>query len=191
MNKTLFGRNQWNKDELIQAYTFRFTETPDFTQEEDCIASAVNPAHKEGYDNISLLTKETYSRNVKATIECAFEGKGCPEIILVEKPEQCQDGVIRYGACFEVVLHIGGVNIWRHYRENGQCSWHKRLGVGYPVSENEKHTLEVEIKENYLTCAIDGQKNSLRVDDLFEKFHFGITVCEGIARVYSMAVEEL
>ena len=189
--KTLFGKGQWSKDEFIQAYSFRFTETPDFTQTEEAIESAVNPTHKEGFDNISLLTKETFGTGAKAAIECAFEGKGCPEIILVEKPETCQDGATRYGACFEVVLHEGGVNVWRHYREDGKCFWHKRLGIVYPVSHHEKHRLEVEVKEKYLTISIDGQNNFLRVDDLFEHYHFGITVCEGIARVYSMEIETL
>ena len=189
--KTCFGKNQWNKEDFIQAYTFRYTETPDFTQTEEGIESAVNPAHKEGFDNISLLTKKTFGMGARAAIECSFEDWGCAEIILVEKPELCEDGAFRYGACFEIVLYKGGVNIWRHYRENGKCFWHKRLGVGYPVSEHEKHRLEVEVKENYLTIFIDGQKNILRVDDLFESFHFGVTLCEGVARIFSMETELL
>ncbi len=187
--KANFSKGQWGREELIQAYSHRFTERPDFTQHEDCIASAVNPGHREGFDNISLLTKETYAVGAKAKIHCSFEGLGCPEIILVEAPEECPDGAVRYGACFEVVLYKDGINVWRHYREEGKCFWHLRLGWGFPVSENEKHELEVNVRENYLDLILDGQKSSLRVDDLFEKFHFGITVCEGIARVYDMEAE--
>lgn len=188
MNNT-FGKNQWNKDEFILAYSFRFTETPEFTQRDDCIENAVNPLHREGFDNISLLTREKYAAGVRANIRCSFEGKGCPEIILVENAEECEDGAVRYGACFEVVLYENGVNIWRHYREDGKCSWHKRLGVEFPVTENEIHELSVEVKENYLVAAVDGKKMTLRVEDVPEKFHIGITTCEGIARVYSMNIE--
>ncbi len=181
-----FGENLWNKDDFIRAYSYRFTETPDFTQHADCIASAVNPAHREGFDNISLLTKETYAAGAKAAIHCAFEGLGCPEIILVPQAEACQDGAVRYGACFEVVLYRDGINVWRHYREAGVCSWHLRMGLQYPVAAGEKHALTVGVRENYLDIELDGQKTALRVEDLPAAFHFGITVCEGIARVYDM-----
>lgn len=187
--KTSFGLNQWQPEDFLQAYTYRFTETPDFTQNEDSIASSVNPAHREGFDNISLLTKETFTAGAKATIHCAFEGLGCPEIILVESPERCPDGATRYGACFEIVLYRDGVNVWRHYRNDGVCSWHKRLGVHLPVAENEIHELSVSVRENYLDITLNGQKTELRVDDLFPAFHFGITVCEGIARVYDMETQ--
>jgi len=186
--KISFAKDQWDSAAMQQAYTFRYTAAPDFTQNDDCISGGVNAAHPEGFDNISLLTRENYA-SAKATIRCAFEDLGCPEIIFVGQPELCDDGVTRYGACFEVVLYKNGVNVWRHYREDGRCFWHKRLGVQYPVAESEIHELSAEYKDNYLTIWIDGQKNILRVDDMFPRFHMGLTVCEGIARVYDMTVE--
>ena len=185
-----FGKNQWEDAPLQVAYSFRFTETPEFTQGEDFIGSSVNPAHREGFDNISLLTKEKFGVGAKATIHCAFEGLGCPEIIFVGEMEDCGDGAVRYGACFEVVLYKNGVNVWRHYRDDGKCHWHKRLGLEYPVAENEKHELTAEVKENYLVVTLDGQKTTIRTEDMFPSFHVGITVCEGIARIYDMTVEE-
>lgn len=189
MNKTSFASGAWNRDEFTVAYSHRFTETPAFTQMEDCIASAVNPGHREGFDNISLLTKETFGVGAKAEIHCSFEGLGCPEIIVVETPELCDDGAVRYGACFEAVLYKGGLNIWRHYREDGCCFWHKRLGLEYEVAENVQHTLSVEVGEQKLILCVDGQRTILRTEDLPERFHWGITVCEGIARVYDMTTE--
>lgn len=188
---TEFGKGKWNPEEFIQAYSFRFTETPDFVQSEDCIGSGVNPAHREGYDNISLLTRETYAAGVRAQIHCSFEALGCPEIILVETPEICEDGAVRYGACFEVVLYKDGVNVWRHYRSEGKCSWHKRLGAEFPVAESDVHALCVEIQDQYLAIEVDGKKLTLRVEDLPERFHIGITVCEGVARVYDMRIDTL
>ncbi len=188
--KASFGRGQWNPETFTQCYTHRYQETPDFTQLDDAIASSVNPAHKEGYDNISLLTQEKWQAGVCAEIECSFEGLGCPEIILVPQTDLCEDGAVRYGACFEVVLWKNGFNVWRHYREDGRCFWHKRLGLTFPVTENERHTLRVEVKESYLTITVDGFATALRVDDIPESFHIGITVCEGIARIHSLSVEQ-
>jgi len=184
-----FGKGKWNQNDMIRAYSFRFTETPLWTQNEDGISSAVNPSHREGYDNISLLSPETYSAGAKASLHCSFEGTGCPEIILVEKTETCEDGAVRYGACFELVLYRNGLNVWRHFREDGRCFWHKRLGVVFPVAENAEHVLEVEVKENMLCIQVDGQQIDLRTEDLPERFHVGLTLCEGIARAGSFAVE--
>jgi len=192
MDKLMFGKNRWTDADVQRAYSFRFTETPAFVQEDDCIGSGVNQAHREGFDNISLLTREKYSAGTRAEITCSFEGLGCPEIIFVGETELCEDGATRYGACFEVVLYKDGVNVWRHFMDEGRkCHWHKRLGVRFPVAQHEKHTLTAEMKENYLTVAVDGMQFTLRVEDMFEKFHVGITVCEGIAKVYDMKVESI
>ena len=40
-----------------------------------------------------------------------------------------------------------------------------------------------------LCITLDGQTNFLRVEDLFESFHMGVTACEGIARLYEFSVE--
>ena len=184
-----FAGDGW-KNELTQAYSFRFTETPNFTQMDDHVTTAVNKAHREGYDNISLLSRETYSVGVKASLRCAFDGRGCPEIIIVKKPELCDDGVVRYGECFEIVLWKNGVNVWRHFMDDERkCSWHKRLGLTMPVSEKDIHELAVEIKADYICFGVDGVRAELKVDDLFESFNVGVTACEGIARLYDFCIE--
>lgn len=183
--------SSWKKDELTRAYTFRYQETPVPKQTESGIETQVNPAHEEGYDNVSFLSKEKYSTGVKVRLNCSFEGTGCPEIILVENTETCLDGAVRYGACFEIVLYKGGVNIWRHYMdENHVCSWHRRLGVAWNVLENKIHTLEVEVKEKEIAFSVDGIAASVRTEDLFKEFYVGLTLCEGIARAHEMEIFE-
>ena len=184
-----FADDTWKKD-LVQAYSFRFTETPDFTQAADHITTAVNPSHREGYDNISLLSPETYSAGVQACLRCSFDGLGCPEIILVKQPERCDDGAVRYGECFEIVLWKNGVNVWRHFMDGDRkCSWHKRLGFAMPVSEKDIHELKVKTEKDYITFRVDGVSVQLRTEDLFDTFHVGVTACEGIARLYDFRIE--
>ncbi len=191
MKEINFSSKNKITDDLFTAYTFRYTQAPEFSQHGDYIATDVNPSHPEGFDNISLLTHERYSTGVKVSLTCEFEGLGCPEIIIVPETEECRDGVIRYGACFEIVLYKDGINVWRHYRNDGKCSWHKRLGLDFSVSENEKHTLFAEIREKYLYIEVDGKKAQLRTDDLPESFHIGLTACEGIVRLYNMTIDEV
>ena len=176
--------------QLRTVYTYRFKEIPPFIQENDHIRSGINPNHPEGFDNISLITPKTYTPGVTVTARCGFEGLGCPEIILVPEPEICPDGATRYGACFEIVLYKNGINVWRHYRENGECSWVQRLGVAYPVAENEIHTLKLQVEKDQFIIWLNGQKNILHTEDIPETFHIGLTACEGIARLYDLKIEE-
>ena len=184
-----FSKGCWEEKEFTTCYSFRFTETPRFTQEADHIRTAVNPEHREGFDNISLLTRDTYTAGVTATIHCAFEGVGCPEIILVEEPEQCDDGAVRYGGCFEIIPWKNGMNVWRHYREvNGCCHWHIRLWLTFDLEENKIHELTVQVLDKELHITLNGQKTILHTEDLPYKFHVGITGCEGIARLYDLQI---
>lgn len=174
---------------VLTAYSFRFTETPRFTQKEDHITTCINPKHREGFDNISLLSKNKYTYGAKATLHCAFEDIGCPEIILVPEMEQCDDGAVRYGACFEVVLWKNGINVWRHYREDGKCFWHKRLGMEFSNEENKIHALTLEVLPQEFVITLNGQKTTLHMEDIPEKFHLGLTGCEGIVRLYDMTID--
>ena len=193
MNKKYysFATDEW-KENLVQAYSFRFTETPDFTREGDHITTRVNPEHREGFDNISLLSKEKYSEGVKATLRASFDAIGCPEIILVKNPEKCADGAVRYGECFEIVLWKNGVNVWRHFmNEEYKCHWHLRLGLETSFAEKEIHELTVEVRKNYIEFSVGGIGAVVRTEDLFEDFHIGLTACEGIVRLYDFCIEDI
>lgn len=185
-----FRKGQWKEENWIRAYTFRYQETPALHQEEDCISSKRNESHPEGFDNVSLLHYQPLEKGAGMEMTCAFEGNGCPEIILVPEIEKCPDGNIRYGACFEIVMYRGGVNVWRHFREEGKCSWHKRLGLRFNLEEHALHRLSVEIRENELAIKADGYEAVLRTEDLPQSFYGGITMCEGAARVYNMKIKE-
>ncbi len=188
MEKINFSNKTW-QEKLNMAYSFRYTDSPVPCQLADCIQSGVNKDHPEGFDSMSFLFSEKYSVPVSVRLECEFEGCGCAEIIIVPEAEKCPDGVLRYGACYEVVLFKDGLNVWRHFYENGKCFWHKTLGVDFPVAEKERHTLEVIVKENYIDVSVDAMSFSLRLGDLPEKFHTGFTTCEGVVRLYSAELE--
>ena len=189
--KYSFNNNKW-RDELIRAYSFRFTETPDFKEESDCIRTDANLEHREGFDNISLLFPEPVGDGIKGKLRCSFVGDGCPEIILVKKPEKCDDNFVRYGECFEVVLWRKGVNVWRHFiDENYKCTWENRLRCFNPVSERDVHELAVEIQDKHIIFTVDdSMKTVLYVADLFEEFYIGITACEGIVHLYDFLLEK-
>lgn len=191
--KINFAKGAWSTDELTYAYTYRFDETNEFIQNEDSIENAENPkSPADGYDYLSLVTKEAFGFGTRITTRCSFEGNAAPLIVIPDCLDDCADGYKRYGRYFEVVLYKNGINVWRHWRkEDGTPTWHKCLGMEFPVTAGEIHTLSVEFKENYMVIELNGVKTNLRTEDLFSSFHLGVTGCEGPCRFYDMTVESV
>lgn len=186
-----FSRNQWNTDEITYAYSYRFEETPTFVQHDDCVENTRCSEAKYGFDNISLLTRQSYTAGTRISTRCAFEDLGAPLIVIADKLYTDSRGVVRYGDYLEVVLYKNGVNVWRMYLNDGIVTWNKVMGVEFPVTENEIHSLTVDISAQTLTILADDHKLMLRVEDLYPSYHVGINACEGYNRFYSMTVEEI
>ena len=188
--KISFAESAWNTDEMTYAYSWRFPETPVFVQKDDCVENLKNPAAScAGYDFISLLTKKKFGAGTKITTRCAFEGDAAPLIVFADELDTDENGSKRYGNYFEVVLYKNGINVWRLWKQaDGTVTWHKRLGVEFPVSEGDIHTLSVEMKKDDLVIEADGRKITLRAEDFFPACHIGINACEGICRFYDLSV---
>ena len=180
----------WDNGELVYAYSYRFEETPVFLQREDCIENRKNDGAVYGFDNISLLTSEKYGPETTVTARCAFEDLGAPLIVLADSVARDSRGVCRYGDYLEVVLWKNGVNVWRMWMVNGTVTWKQLLGVEFPVSEGEAHTLSVTAHADSLEITADGRKMWLHVPELYPAFHVGINACEGINRFYSFRVSK-
>ena len=98
--------------------------------------------------------------------------------------EQDPRGVNRYGDYIEVVLWKNGVNVWRMWYRDGEVTWKQLLGVDFPVSEGEIHSLSVTLGTDTLEITADERKMLLAVEDLYPSFHAGLNACEGINRFY-------
>ena len=186
-----FKENSWNQDAMTYAYSYRFEETPVFVQKKECIENSKNDNAVYGYDNISLLTKQQYGPGIKLTTRCAFEDLGAPLLVIAEQLSTDHRSVTRYGDYLEVVLWKNGVNVWRMWMENGEVTWKQLMGVEFPVSEHEIHTLSVTIEKDTLHIEADDQKMLLYIDDMYPSYHLGINACEGINRFYDLEITEV
>ena len=63
------------------------------------------------------------------------------------------------------------------------------MGVQYPVTAGEIHTLTVAAGEEGLNITADDRTMSVYIPDMYGSFHVGINACEGINRFYDMTVD--
>ena len=185
-----FKRDAWDEELITHAYTYRFPFTNRFVQRDDCIENGKNPGMADGFDYLSLLSRDKYPLGITVTVRCSFFGNASPLFLISDSLNLCEDGIYRYDKYFEVVIYKGGINVWRFFREkDGRLSWHKRLGISMPVLEGEIHTVSVKLEESFIVISLDGTAVTLRAEDLFDSFHLGITGCEGVCRFYDMKIE--
>lgn len=174
---------------MTYAYSWRFDETPVFTQGEDCIENRPDPAGPAGYEFITVLTKEKYPPGSAVSTECAFEDIAAPLIVLAKDVEEDSRGVLRYGEYIEVVLWKNGVNVWRMWMIDGKVTWKKLMGIEFSAAETVRHRLTVETRTDGITVTADERKMHLCIPDFYDTFHAGINACEGICRFWDFSVE--
>ena len=184
-----FSRNAWSSDDLVYAYSYRFTDRPVFTQFDDHIENKADPDGPGGYEYISILTPRQYGTGTSVSTHVSFEGDGAPLIVLADKLYREPDGTLRFGEYIEVVLYKNGINVWRMWYQDGKVTWKKLMGVQYPVTTGELHTLTVTAGEEGLNIAADDRTMSVYIPDMYRSFHAGINACEGINRFYDMTVD--
>lgn len=193
MKKIDFSRGQWADSSLTHVYSYRFDDRPVFTQEDGCIRNGTKqepPRSMSDYEYITLFTKEKYEAGVKISTKCSFEDFGAPLLVITDEIIE-DDGELRYGNYFEVVLYEEGVNVWKLWMPEGKkVVWHKLMAVKFPVKANEVHDLTAKFNRDTIEIEADGRKMMLRVADLPEKFHVGLSGCENINRFYEMTIEE-
>ena len=189
MNYT-FAKDAWDLKELTYAYSYRFEETPVFTQAEGFIQNNKNEQAVYGYDNISLMTLKKYQSPVTLSVTCEFEDLGAPLLVIAPNMEQDRRGVWRYGEYLEVVLWKNGVNVWRMWMEEGEVTWKQLMGVEFSVNEEEQHTLSVRIHQDTLYIQADDKVMQLYIENMYPSYHLGMNACEGINRFYEMEITE-
>lgn len=187
-----FADGSWKIDELTYAYTKRFRETPELIQRDGWVENGENPSGcDEKYGYVTVLTKEKVSGPVKITVRFSFEGLAAPLITMAKELTLDENGALRYGDYKEIVVWKYGVNVWDLWQEGDKVVYHKMLGMEFPVSEGDIHTLEAVIQDNTFTMTLDGMTTFLRIDEMYPEFHLGITACEGICKLYDMKIGEL
>jgi len=150
------------------------------------------------YDYISILTSKRYGGKVTMSTRCSFDSFGAPLIVFTDDFRTDETGHNFYGLHFEIVAYENGINIW-HIIPAAEGAPRpikvtKIAFAEFDVEAGKELELTVTVEGKRITARMagsDGQIHTLTVenDDIPERFHVGITACEGINRFASFTVE--
>ena len=69
-----FQKNAWDESAVTHAYTYRFPYTNRFLQHEDAIENGANPEMADGFDYLSIMSRQAFPTGTKITTRCSFSG---------------------------------------------------------------------------------------------------------------------
>ena len=61
-----FQQNAWDESAVTHAYTYRFPYTNRFLQHEDAIENGANPEMADGFDYLSIMSREAFPTGTKS-----------------------------------------------------------------------------------------------------------------------------
>ena len=182
-----FAKNAWNEEEWLYAaskvtpYRARFIQEDAFIKNNRIDGS-------NGYEYISMVLKEKFTKNIRVEVEASFEKYGAPLIVLSNDLKSLDNGSIEYGTHYEIVAYEKGINAWHIFVDNGKQIVKNIFRAQFPVKEKERFILSLELNDKTLKAGIGGISFSISSDFLPEEFHVGITACEGINHFYNMKI---
>lgn len=189
-----FAAGKWDASDFEYVYSPICTEYPKFTQLPDCIANQ-HTADGTGFQYISMVTKKTFSPNIRIRTVCEFDAYGAPLIVISGDLRRGGDGVLRYGLHHEFVAFEEGCNVWRIVpwpaRTQTPIYPIKAAFFRTPVPAGQPVELVVEVRETQISASINGVSCAHFTPELAPQLHVGITACEGINRFRCLEIETL
>jgi hypothetical protein len=185
--RTSFRRGGWDLSRFRYIYSPKFSPTPRFVQEDDCIVNRRDAAG--GFDYVSLITKEKFRTGTTISTRCSFEKYGAPLIVLTDDVRGGKNGELRFGHHMEIVAYVGGVNVWSLEPMEGDVCPENLLRQKFAVPEGKTVCLTVCPQKDRLEISLDGNSFSVAADCMPGGFFAGVTACEGIDRFYDFTAE--
>ena len=197
-----FKPGKWNKDDFIQVKSARWPNINGFRQERDHIVN-ICPADATAKDMLGKRAPETYAAmiyknpikgNCEVKAEMSFDYRMAPSIVIAEKVGTSDKGFPEFRTHYEIVLFDEGINIWRHWFENGKQVWRKAGYMKAKFLPNVKYELEVDIKFTrrgpLLKVSVNDKEFGIIEDAMFKEYYVGIIGCEGVNRFYDFEIDK-
>jgi hypothetical protein len=135
-----------------------------------------------------MVYKEQIRGDVSVASTMSFAYKMAPLIVLTPALSDDAKGRKQCSERFEVVIFDEGVNIWRHFFQDGKLAYRKAAFANFRLEKDRKYQLKVTKTGKTLTVSVAGHTFGYIDDALPEAFFVGITGCEGLNRFYDFTV---
>ena len=81
------------------------------------------------------------------------------------------------------------MNIWQIDLIEGKAKSRPVIKCAFPVDENKPVKLTATIKDGAFIVSVNAHEFRVPWQGLPEKFHAGITACEGVCRFYELTIK--
>ena len=187
MKTCTFTPGGWQPEDFLYASSATHSYRSTFVQQAECISNEVAEPHPGG-EYISMVTRQTYGPGTVCEVLCAYEGDAAPLIVFGETPHALENGTLEYGDHLEAVLYKNGCNVWDIPLVDGKTKVAAVIKVQYPVPEATPVKLRVEFLPKALRITCHDRTVETPCPTQPERFHVGITACEGVCRFYEMKI---
>ena len=187
MKRYIFTKDKWCADGLIYTYSPVAHSYNEFIQEESYICLGYDPKIKK-YDHTELSREDICGEGSSLSVKCSFEGNGAPLIIISDDRYTDEDGRIKYGVNYELVVYSGGCNVWRVIPDDENEARHFRsipvLRESFELKENEIVHLKVTVVGKKAEIDLNERHFAADLSELGDNFYMGFAGCEGVCRFY-------
>ncbi len=188
--KVSFAPGGWENAGFDYACSWNLPEPPRFCQEKDCVVNRKRSDRPMDYDYASLLAPGEYTPGARLAVRCTFEERGAPMLLLSDRNEKDENGILRTLDYYEIVIWKNGLNVWRHRTENRNNTYYLALGAFFPIEQDRVHDLSVFLRRDRMLVDVDGKKMNLYVHDMPPRLRLGYSACEGRCRLIEMEIKQ-
>ena len=192
MEKIILNKNTDIEHSFFYAYSCHARNVDKFRLQEDHIAN-YTVGGTDTYTYASIVTKKKYGKGCRISTKCSFGKFGAPLIVFAGELKDGKNNMKCYDLHFEVVAYEGGYNIWRVLPAHNDSSLLDATRIAFAEFEilpNELIDIEVAFGKKRIEVSINGRTAIVEHEDFPEKFHVGITGCEGPNKFYEVILDE-
>ena len=201
-----FARGRWSRDDFIPVKSFRWDEVCPFVQKDDCIVNRCpdvpgEEVYRKYHSSVyaALVYRRPFAVGSRISSTMMFDHRMAPIVVIADGlGKNAKTGHAEFRDHWEVCLYDQGVNVWRHFFEDGQQKWYKAGSLVLPEREyfrpNVRHEVKVTV-ENYkhgsrqIVVSVGGYTLTCVDDHLPDTFFAGIIACEGRNFFYDFKAE--
>jgi hypothetical protein len=191
-----FATGNWKQADWLRVKSPQGEHFGGWVQRDGYIANTVpskaSPEELQGKYSAETFSCMVYKERIKGDVSVAstmsFAYKMAPLILLTANLSEDAKGRKQCAERFEIVIFDEGVNIWRHFVQDGKLTYRKAAFVNLRLEKDTKYRLKVTKTGKTLTVSVAGHTFGYIDDGLPESFFVGITGCEGLNRFYDFTV---